>query len=340
MPDELWRALRTQAVAAGARDARLDEPRFADGYECGIVWEFVMRAMHARARRDAARAGEVLHYAQAVDKAAKQKKRGGGGPVHPLTARQHRGLAGWANMSENGKRMPFLPLFVGMRVRLTEIVSRKDGLVQEQEGTVVGIARDDADDAPEQRDGGLRYVVCRRLPTAVYVEVDKAEPDGTPVPPLPEALQAVVAGVRQSHTIAIGPTDSRAFAWAVDSKYAKRGESRCYVARRQLALTLARVRTCQSSQGYTFRGGAVLDLSKPRGEHTADYWLNVHTMMGRPRALADSLYLGLPERSFFEGGPPADIVRVLARLATRSAPLHRAAEARLRELGCAGLVEW
>ena len=67
MPPELWRALTAQTVEQ-ADDSRLSDAAFNDGYEVATQWEAVARMMQFRARRDAAKARELLIYVQAVDK--------------------------------------------------------------------------------------------------------------------------------------------------------------------------------------------------------------------------------------------------------------------------------
>ena len=55
--------------------------------------------------------------------------------------------------------------------------------------------------------------------------------------------------------------------------------------RTQLPLTHACVRTCQSSQGLTFKGGVIVDMSKMKRIDSESWWLNVCVMLSRGVAL-------------------------------------------------------
>ena len=53
------------------------------------------------------------------------------------------------------------------------------------------------------------------------------------------------------------------------------------ITRTQLPLTHARVRTCQASQGLTFEGGVIADLSRMGRTEPDVWWLNAYVMVSR-----------------------------------------------------------
>ena len=85
--------------------------------------------MQYRARRDAAKAGQMLVYIQAVDQ----------GVGCNLQKADYMRALQIVNYCMTGNRMGILPLFVGMQVRLTKKMNAKFKLVNEKVGTVVRI---------------------------------------------------------------------------------------------------------------------------------------------------------------------------------------------------------
>ena len=57
---------------------------------------------------------------------------------------------------------------------------------------------------------------------------------------------------------------------------------------------------------------AVLDLGRAGGMDRDTWWLNVYTMLSRPKALDRSFYVNFPTRSeLFDAGPPQDLRRLI-----------------------------
>ena len=175
MPDDLWQAIQRSRVT-DPNDARLRQPRLQAGYEMAILWDAVYRLMQYRAVREARSAGQMLMYVQAVDVARKVE----------LPRVQYIRALQVVNVSNTGKLMSMLPLFLGMRVRLTAKLSAKYRVVQDAVGEVVGIefdAREFASQASDWRDNELHparrrgWVRLRYLPSAVHVRVDHYSED-------------------------------------------------------------------------------------------------------------------------------------------------------------------
>jgi len=94
-----------------------------------IKWNMVCREQQRRAVRDAQREGAMLYYVQAVD-----TKR------HVETDREtFMRMLQIPNMTKTGRLMGLLPLFVGMKVRVTRRIAPALGIVQEATGTRIRI---------------------------------------------------------------------------------------------------------------------------------------------------------------------------------------------------------
>jgi hypothetical protein len=119
----LWHALQI-CQASGKDDPRLSEPRRQAGYEMAMYWETVGRLMQYRASRESRTARQMLVYIQAIDI-----------PVKDILGRDElRKALGRKSMTETANRLAFLPLFIGMRVRLTAKLSAKHKLVNDATG--------------------------------------------------------------------------------------------------------------------------------------------------------------------------------------------------------------
>lgn len=123
LPRDLWHALQS-CQARGKDDPRVSEPRRQAGYEMAMYWETVGRLMQYRASRESRTARQMLVYIQAIDI-----------PVKDILGRDElRKALGRKSMTETANRLAFLPLFIGMRVRLTAKLSAKHKLVNDATG--------------------------------------------------------------------------------------------------------------------------------------------------------------------------------------------------------------
>ena len=55
--------------------------------------------------------------------------------------------------------------------------------------------------------------------------------------------------------------------------------------RTQLPLTHGRVRTCQASQGRTFKSGVTIDMTKMQRTDPESWWLNLYVVLSRATSL-------------------------------------------------------
>ena len=86
--------------------------------------------------------------------------------------------------------------------------------------------------------------------------------------------------------------------------------------RTQLPLTHGRVRTCQASQGRTFKTGVTLDMTKMKKTDEESWWLNLYVMLSRATALKHLLLFNAPkEKKDWDAlQPPPDLVAAQRRL--------------------------
>ena len=130
--------------------------------------------MQYRAIREAAAAGEMVMYNQAMEVCRSER----------LERKDYRRALQVVNITNTGKLMGMLPLFRGMPVRLTAKLSAKHGLVQDAVGKVVGVEFDPREFAfesqdwrfqrshPRRRAGYARLEYC---PRGIYVKFDGLE---------------------------------------------------------------------------------------------------------------------------------------------------------------------
>ena len=124
-----------------------------------IASEAVARLMQYRAAREATVAGQMLMYVQAIDSAKGVS----------LPESEYRRALQVVNMTNTGSRLGMLPLFIGMRVRLTAKLSAKHGVVQDAVGEVVDIEFDEREfqggpedwgTTPSTSRGALALLAC------------------------------------------------------------------------------------------------------------------------------------------------------------------------------------
>ena len=85
--------------------------------------------------------------------------------------------------------------------------------------------------------------------------------------------------------------------------------------RTQLPSTHGRVRTCEASQGRTFKTGVTVDMTKMKTIDPESWWLNLYVMLSRATALKHLLLFNAPEKEkWIALKPPSDLVAGLKRL--------------------------
>ena len=312
LPEDLEKEIKKWQVRSG--DPRLKESKFKGGFEMGIAWHAVQRLMQYRALRDAASAGRMVVYSQAIDVSTKK----------PLDRAEYRRALQVVNMTKTGKLLGMCPLFVGMRVRLNAKLSAKHGVVHDAVGVVEDIVfheKENLDwqteaDHPARKAG---HVVLQYLPKAVLVRFDHLE-------------DKVVGFEGRPGVVAVEPHGN---SWKYRTHDRWSGEHKLVdVAMRRYQVPLApeRVRTVQTAQGLTM-DAATMFLGRPKHMSAEDYWMHLYVMLSRVRMCKNILAYELPDLEVFTRGPPAWVregIHALERLAGRT---QSAVAAARRELG-------
>ena len=296
--DEVWTEF--EQCFAGAEehledgeDKRMQQPEFLDAMFTSVHWAMVAREQQRRAKRDAARAGAMLYYVQAVDNHRHERDR-------ELYMR----MLQVANMTKTARMMGMLPLYVGMQVRVTRRLSPALQIVQEATGTVVGIEFDVEERTPwvddEQHAAWQRgWVNLEYLPTCVYVKMDGAEDVA-----FSEDLDPGVYAVTPEEDV----TDQINILGVTMT-----------FKRKQIPLAPRDVRTVQGMQGVTtpylvanLAGGENLTTEEAREV----YWAHVYVMLSRVKWMQHLIVINAPAnlREILEAGPPRHVLREMARL--------------------------
>lgn len=278
--DNAWAALRNTLLKPGDLDSRK---------------QVVSLAQQLRPQASAHASGQLLYYIQAIDK-----------PLRRCTAQEHAELLRTASMSETNKLMGMLPIHLGLRVRLTRKISAPQ-LVQEREGTVVGIELRQSD----LRCKGLMqqcakehgHWVCKELPLAIYVKIDDFTEELLPPVPCEHHHDCAERHCMKCKffpgIVAIKPSSAK---WEACLK-----KEKLSVHRLQFALAPALVKTIHSMQGSTAEPGLIGHWNLPSRLGPVAAWLTRYVLLSRVRSLSALFSVGLPTRQELETGPPEDL---------------------------------
>lgn len=270
--DSAWKALQKTVL-------RQEDPRLlaaGDFYECAYSWDIVSLGQQLRPRQSACLANEILYYIQAIDM-----------PERPCNRKEHLQLLQTASLSNTQKLMGMLPIHIGQKIRLTKKICAPE-LVQEREGTVVGIEFRSPDigwtQEEQEKIKEIGHYVCQALPLAIYVKIDDF--DTTVLPNHP--------GV-----IALQPESAKFEALL--------GKEKLVVKRTQFAIAPAKVKTIHTIQGATAKPGLIAHWSLPPQLGPNATWLSRYVLLSRVPCLQTLLSVGLPSREELEQGPPPEL---------------------------------
>ena len=232
------------------------------------------------------------------------------------------------NIGQTAKMPGILPLYVGMRVILTESYLPPQ-VVRGAAGEVVDIELDPRD-MNEPNAGGLHSrpsvaengcVLLKHMPKAVYVRVDgwtkKYLQAGSDVKQ-PDALD--LAGV-----VAVQPVTRH---WSYKGDGMKNAVT---VARTSIPLLPQKQCTLHGVQGKTAEPGFIAHWRFPSGLSKLTIWLAYYVSLSRPRALSKLLSFGEPDREIIEGGPPEEIVDAFKKFFEDKIPKTKKACAKARK---------
>ena len=238
-----------------------------------------------------------------------------------------------ANMTQTGNMHGILCMHVGMRIRLKRNISLQRGLVQEAEGVLVDVAFADGT-PPEVRavwaaQAEFVELISGEVPSGVWVLMDEYldSPNlDRATKMLLDAGGGIVDPRSGTRVLSLKEKDcaqrllflerTTSFPFTVPLS-----QGSYKITRTQLPLTHACVRTCQSSQGMTFRGGVVVDMTKMKRTDEDAWWLNIYVMLSRAVALDHLLLFNAPvsKEEWDALKPPQDLLTALSRLEALSA---------------------
>ena len=217
---------------------------------------------------------------------------------------------------------------VGMRVRLKRNISLRSGLVQEAEGTVVDVVLSD-DTSAEVRSAwaaqaGFEEIVADEVPSGIWLLMDEflqnpnlelstkllLDPGGGHLDN-DSGLRVLTPEEQDCARRLFFLERCTSFPFTVEVL-----KNKYKITRTQLPLTHGRVRTCQASQGRTFEGGVIVDMTRMKKTDEESWWLNMYVMLSRGRSLKQILLFNAPvAKSEWDAlQPPKDLVDALRRL--------------------------
>ena len=317
--------MQKQFCSTDNLEDRLWQPLWLDGHEISIYWETIARWIPRRVRRDAERLNVPVLHVQARDDCSNM-------PLNAMDEDTRKRLVERfltkANMGMTGNLPGVLSLHVGMRVRLKRNLSLKRGLAQEAEGAVVDVVFGDSTpvevtDAWTAQES-FAELSCAEVPLGVWVLMDEYSNNPNIAKARKLLLDSGAGHVDEStgeRILSVEEEDcasrllfvERLTSFPFTIEIASFGYK---LTRTQLPLTHARVRTCQSSQGLTYKGGVVIDLTKMKATEDDIWWLNLYVMLSRGIKLENLLLFNAPaaKEDWDKLKPPSDLLAALARL--------------------------
>ena len=217
------------------------------------------------------------------------------------------------NIGQTAKMPGILPVYIGMRVILTESYLPPQ-VVRGAAGTIVDIEVDPSDlngdlnSRPSVSEQGC--VLLKHIPLAVYVRVDGWSKNCLGSKGI-QREELDLAGV-----VAVQPVTRQ---WS----YKSDGKSSVTVSRTSIPLLPQKQCTLHGVQGKTAEPGFIAHWRFPSGLSKLTVWLAYYVSLSRPRSLSKLLSFGEPDRDIIEGGPPEEIVAAFKQFLRRRSPPPR-----------------
>jgi hypothetical protein len=186
-----------------------------------------------------------------------------------LSASEYRRALQRISLTQTGYRLGLLPLFVGMRVRLTAKITARFGIMQDTVGVIEGVdfhpmefplPHDDWRREPTHEAWARGHVRLRRMPKAVMVRVPDFDRDVGFGYGIIEVEPSVADWEFHTH-----------------DDNAERTQRKVKMIRRQLPFAPERIRTVQTAQGISM-DSAAMHLARPPGYAHDDHWLHVYVL--------------------------------------------------------------
>ena len=286
--NEAWQAIVATKIQQNGQDDRLKDARH--WYECAYEWRIVSYAMHAHARLNARAAGKVLYYIPAIDV-----------PAVRMSKKDFDDMRALPNLNTTSKLPGILAIYIGMEMILEEFFLPPH-IVRGTPVKVVDIELHDAEPKINGRPSIASHgcVVLTYMPKCIYVRLD----NGCKTIFLNTEAGASQPGcIDLQGVLAVQP---KARPWRYKSKSMEVPVS---VTRTQCPLLPRKQCTLHGIQGKTADPGFIAHWSYPVGLTKEQRWLAYYVSLSRPRAFANMLSHGLPEREIIESGPPESITK-------------------------------
>jgi hypothetical protein len=364
-------------VVIGTKDPRLQMNYVAEGVygffalgaRVAIYWDIVARMMHSHVdswarvstgpkalcntsegkpdyvqKPATQQAGQLVYCFQAADRFK-----------HPQADGTYWEALRFVKLSETGGLLGICPVFVGMRIRLTQRVLRPE-LVQEATGEVLGIhfhpmerfghpASSSTQPAATHDCWQCGWVVCDYLPIHIEIRFDGCTEDYTG-----DGRPGVylLKPTKNDWTLPVERTATIDHPGALRPKVVKFTGKRAQLAvtRYQLPIAPEDVMTFQNAQGKTIRGpegepkGLVANLFKLPSMSRENYLQHLYMILGRAQKLEWVLLEnfpytddGMPDWGLFEQGPPSYMCELMEVLEKRAKATRPRLLQAVRELG-------
>ena len=292
LSDASWSALQRRVLShpnAARVRAQVRAGLFADrSCRAGVLRHDVRAALcQHRELQHAANAGSPLFVSVAADRCTDT------GCPRDLTENDYIEMLRVTNLSKTKQLQGFLFLYEGMTVVLEDKLSPKLGLVR-----------------------GCPCIVSRILFDVREPTIDNAQPGELHVLRyVPEALILQVDAAAWTKERALGPgrfyLPSRRRSW--NARLPDSTNSTITIERLQLPVTNDTAATAYGLQGQTLPRG-IFSLGHPDSMSRDEMWISLFVLLSRTPSLDDMVFLELPKRACFEGGPPAFLKVELRRL--------------------------
>ena len=296
-----WKALLATNVAGPSDAVRLIGTE--NFFQACYTWSVVSLAYVVRSFESAKASKKTLYAVRAVDIVQN---------IPPERARSvAEALVQHPNMNETG-RLPHYGLYhVGMEVRFTQTVAAPN-VVVDTVGVIRGFAfaKEDAN----RTDLNASFVVLRRFPEAIYVELQDVPKRFVPEEPCrehaPNVDNACPECLRLRNMFLVRPfTNQQAWSLKLVVSNPLGGsteEISVKVKRTQIPLVTVKASTLHVLQGTTTEPGLIFHWQFPRRLQGDMRWLAAYVALSRVRSLNCLRSVGLDNkvRALIEEGPP------------------------------------
>lgn len=283
LTDREWKALQATSVDGPQHAHKLANTEHF--FQACYTWSVVSLAYAVRSFESAKASGRTLYATRAVD-VVQNVSRGQAAAVAEA-------LLSHTNMNDTG-RLPHFGLYhVGMEVRLTQTLAAPHVVVD-----CIGVIRGFTFAPEDEGRGDLNgsFVVLRRLPEAIYVQLQDVE-------------QKFLAAEPNGLFVVRPYSNNRAWSLTVKLPASHGGGSEevtVKVRRTQMPLVTVKASTLHVLQGTTTDPGLIFHWRFPRRLQKDMRWLASYVALSRVRSLERLRSVGLDHRvrEILEQGPP------------------------------------